>query len=87
MATEYEIRSAIHHLWACHPSAASTFSPCKCGRGAARGGYLCATCAEEALAKLVGADAASEYHGLVKLVRAAETYFVDGGEKPALLRA
>lgn len=76
MNTEYEIRGAIHDLWRCHPTGPSTFSKCGCGRGLARGGYKCATCAEETLAALTTKELAAKYHSTVSEIRKIESEMI-----------
>ena len=76
MNKEYEIRVAMRDLSYCHPAAPATFSDCPCGEGPARGGRMCAKCAEKALAKLVGPTHAADYHKAVKHIRQLESEMV-----------
>ena len=67
----YDARAA---LWYAHPRGVSTFSACShpdCTK-AARGGRLCATHAESALASVIGTEDAAAYATVIRTLRTLE---------------
>ena len=69
---QQKIQAARADLWYAIPSGVTTFSPCPCGRGGARGGRFCVSCAEEELAYFIGNDDACKYSALIKQLRQME---------------
>jgi hypothetical protein len=59
-------------VWQNLPSGASTFSTCRCGRGAGRGGGPCIFCAHDHLRGIVGIALASDYVHTVQRLRELE---------------
>ena len=70
--TEYDLRQAIHLVWRNLPGIPTTFNPCDCGRGSARGSGPCLVCAEEKLTAIVGPGKAHHYVGTVRMIRLLE---------------
>ena len=67
-----KIAEAKHLVWRNLPLYESTFSACACGRANGRGGGRCLQCAQDELAKLVGADLAGQFVAAALVLRHIE---------------